>query len=61
MRGQDGSIIKKSARAETVLKQTKGARKHDILGRATATTLDCLWMMPRDPDADMCLAGARCR
>jgi len=22
--------------------------------RATATTLDCLWMMPRDPDADMC-------
>jgi hypothetical protein len=36
--------------------QTKGGGKHDILpvGRATATTLDCLWMMPRDPDADMC-------
>ena len=38
--------------------QTKGGGKHDILsvGRATATTLDCLWMMPRDPDADMCLS-----
>jgi hypothetical protein len=36
--------------------QTKGGGKHDILsvGRATATTLECLWMMPRDPDADMC-------
>jgi hypothetical protein len=36
--------------------QTKGGGKHDILpvGRATATTPDCLWMMPRDPDADMC-------
>ena len=36
--------------------QTKGGGKHDILyvGRATATTLDCLWMRPRDPDADMC-------
>ena len=36
--------------------QTKGGGKHDILpvGRATAATLDCLWMMPRDPDADMC-------
>ena len=36
--------------------QTKGGGKHDILsvGRATATTLNCLWMMPRDPDADMC-------
>jgi hypothetical protein len=36
--------------------QTKGGGKHDILsvGRATATTRDCLWMMPRDPDADMC-------
>jgi hypothetical protein len=36
--------------------QTKGGGKHDILsvGRATATTLDCLLMMPRDPDADMC-------
>ena len=36
--------------------QTKRGEKHDILsvGRATATTLDCLWMMPRDPDADMC-------
>jgi hypothetical protein len=49
-------VIKESARAETVLMQTKGGGKHDILpvGRATATTLDCLWMMPRDPDADMC-------
>jgi hypothetical protein len=56
MRGQDGLVIKESARAETVLMQTKGGGKHDILrvGRATATTLDCLWMMPRDPDADMC-------
>jgi len=36
--------------------QTKGGGKHDILpvGRATATTPECLWMMPRDPDADMC-------
>jgi hypothetical protein len=36
--------------------QTKGGGKHDILSvaRATVTTLDCLWMMPRDPDADMC-------
>ena len=36
--------------------QTKGGGKHDILpvGRVTATTPDCLWMMPRDPDADMC-------
>jgi hypothetical protein len=36
--------------------QTKGGGKHDILsvGRATATTPDCRWMMPRDPDADMC-------
>jgi hypothetical protein len=36
--------------------QSKGGGKHDILsvGRATATTLDCLWMRPRDPDADMC-------
>jgi|SRR5215831_12678033 len=36
--------------------QTKGGGKHDILsvGRATATTLNCLWMMPRDPYADMC-------
>jgi len=36
--------------------QTKGGGKHDILSvaRATATTLDCLWMMPRDPDAVMC-------
>lgn len=36
--------------------QTKGGGKHDILsvGRATATTLDCLWMRPRGPDADMC-------
>jgi hypothetical protein len=36
--------------------QTKGGGKHDILrvGRATVTTLECLWMMPRDPDADMC-------
>ena len=36
--------------------QTKGGGKHDILSveRATATTPDCLWMMPRDPDADMC-------
>lgn len=36
--------------------QTKGGGKHDILpvGRATATTRYCLWMMPRDPDADMC-------
>jgi hypothetical protein len=36
--------------------QTKGGGKHDILpvARATATTPDCLWMMPRDPDADMC-------
>jgi hypothetical protein len=39
-----------------VLMQTKGGGKHDILsvGRATATTPDCLWMRPRDPDADMC-------
>jgi hypothetical protein len=36
--------------------QTKGGGKHDILyvGRTTATTLDCLWMRPRYPDADMC-------
>jgi hypothetical protein len=36
--------------------QSKGGRKHDILsvGRATATTLNCLWMRPRDADADMC-------
>ena len=36
--------------------QTKGGGKHDILhvGRTTATTLECMWMMPRDPDADMC-------
>jgi hypothetical protein len=36
--------------------QSKGGGKHDILpvGRATATTLECMWMMPRDPDADMC-------
>ena len=36
--------------------QTKGGGKHDILsvGRATATTPECLWMRPRDPDADMC-------
>src|ERR1700739_2563966 len=56
VRGEDGSVVKESARAETVLMQTKGGGKHDILpvGRATATTLDCLWMMPRDPDADMC-------
>ena len=34
--------------------QTKGGGKHDILsvGRATATTPECLWMRPRDPDAD---------
>jgi hypothetical protein len=56
MRGQEGAAAKESACAETVLMQTKGGGKHDILpvGRATATTLDCLWMMPRDPDADMC-------
>jgi len=38
--------------------QTKGGGKHDILyvGRATATTLDCLRMRPRDPDTDMCPA-----
>jgi hypothetical protein len=36
--------------------QAKGGGKHDILsvGRATATTRECLWMRPRDPDADMC-------
>jgi hypothetical protein len=36
--------------------QFKGGGKHDILsvGRATATTRECLWMRPRDPDADMC-------
>jgi hypothetical protein len=36
--------------------RSKGGGKHDILsvGRATATTLDCLWMWPRDTDADMC-------
>jgi hypothetical protein len=36
--------------------QTKGGGKHDILrvGRATVTTLECMWMMPRDPDVDMC-------
>ena len=36
--------------------QTKGGGKHDILpvARAIATTCECLWMMPRDPDADMC-------
>jgi hypothetical protein len=41
-----------------VLMQTKGGGKHDILyvGRATATTLDCLRMRPRDPDTDMCPA-----
>jgi hypothetical protein len=56
MRGQNGSIIKGSAQAEMVLMQTKGGGKHVILhvGRATATMLDCLWMMPRDPDADVC-------
>jgi hypothetical protein len=32
--------------------QSKGGGKHDILsvGQATATTLNCLWMRPRDPD-----------
>lgn len=36
--------------------QTQGGGKHDILpvARATATTRECMWMMPRDPDADMC-------
>lgn len=36
--------------------QTKGSGKHDILpvARATVTTPDCMWMTPRDPDADMC-------
>ena len=36
--------------------QTKGGGKHDILpvARATVTTPECMWMMPRDPDADMC-------
>ena len=51
------TVVKESARAETVLMQTKGGGKHDILpvGRATATTCECLWMMPRDPDGpDMC-------
>lgn len=40
--------------------QTQGGGKHDILpvGWATATTRECMWMMPRDPDADMC-PGAR--
>jgi hypothetical protein len=40
--------------------QTKGGGKHDILSvaRATVTTLECLWMMPRDPDAVMCLDSA---
>ena len=36
--------------------QTKGGGKHDILSvaRATAITSECMWMMPRDPDMDMC-------
>lgn len=36
--------------------QTQGGGKHDILpvARATVTTRECMWMMPRDPDADMC-------
>ena len=40
--------------------QTKGGGKHDIssVARATVTTSDCLWMMPRDPDADMCPSTA---
>jgi hypothetical protein len=48
--------MKKIRASETVLMQSKGGGKHDILpvGRATATTPDCMWMMPRDPDADMC-------
>jgi hypothetical protein len=35
---------------------TKGGGKRDILsvGRATATTPECMWMIPRDPDMDMC-------
>ena len=43
--------------------QTKGGGKHDILpvGRATATTLECMWMMPRDPDADMCPSAVAAR
>ena len=42
--------------------QTKGGGKHDILpvARATVTTLECMWMMPRDPDADMCPGAMRC-
>jgi len=40
--------------------QTKRGGKHDILsvGRATATTRECLWMRPRDPDTDMCAGTA---
>jgi hypothetical protein len=41
-----------------VRSEARGGGKRDILsvGRATATTLDCLWMRPRDPDADICPA-----
>jgi hypothetical protein len=55
-RGEEQFDSQGSAQAETVLMQTKGGGKHDILyvARMTATTLDCLWMMPRDPYADMC-------
>jgi hypothetical protein len=53
---EEGSAMKEIRASGTVLMQTKGGGKHDILpvGRATATTPDCMWMMPRDPDADMC-------
>lgn len=37
--------------------QTIGGGKHDILSvaRASVTTLDCLFTMPREPDSSMCL------
>src|SRR5208283_3063633 len=39
------------ARVNTALAVGQAIR---CLWRARAITPDCLWMMPRDPDADMC-------
>jgi len=54
---EEGSAMKEIRASGTVLMQTKGGGKHDILpvGRATATTPDCMGVMPRDPDADICV------
>src|SRR5262249_61134621 len=54
--GQDVSIIKDSALSETFLMTTQGGGTHLFPTRRSSdpTTLECLWVMPRDPDADMC-------